>query len=138
VVQQARNLLMDLDKRAGRFTVLIRDRDCKYTTVFDAVFASIGIRVVKTPVQAPMANAYAERFVATLRRECLDHLLIRNERHLRGVLTEYRTHYNTHRAHQARRQLPPDHDSTEVIDLTSRIQRRRVLAGLINEYHRAA
>ncbi|UTI65170.1 integrase core domain-containing protein [Paraconexibacter antarcticus] len=137
-VQQARNLLMDLDERADRFTVLIRDRDCKFTTGFDQVFASIGIRVLKTPVRAPMANAYAERFVGTLRRECLDHLLIRNERHLRGVLTEYRTHHNAHRAHQARGQLPPDHDGGEVIDLTSRIQRRRVLGGLINEYHRAA
>ncbi|UTI64010.1 integrase core domain-containing protein [Paraconexibacter antarcticus] len=138
VVQQARNLLMDLDERAGQLTVLIRDRDCKFTTAFDAVFASIGIRVIKTPVRAPMANAYAERFVGTLRRECLDHLLIRDERHLRGVLAAYQTHYNAHRAHQARGQLPPDHDGGEVIDLTARIQQRRVLGGLINEYRRAA
>ena len=136
--QQARNLLMDWGERARQFAVLIRDRDSKFTTGFDAVFASIGIRVVKTPTQAPMANAYAERFVGTLRRECLDHLLIRNERHLRSVLAEYQTHYNAHRAHQARGQLPPDHDAGEVIDLTARIQRRRVLGGLINEYHRAA
>lgn len=102
VVQQARNLLMDLDEGAGQFTVLVRDRDCKFTTAFDEVFASVGIRVIKTPVRAPMANAYAERFVGTLRRECLDHLLIRNERHLRGVLARYEAHYNAHRPHQGR------------------------------------
>ncbi|UTI62266.1 transposase [Paraconexibacter antarcticus] len=118
--------------------MLIRDRDRKFTTAFDAVFASIGVRTLKTPVQAPMANAYAERFVGTLRRECLDHLLIRNERHLRDVLARYEAHYNAHRPHQSRGQLPPDHDLGEVLDLTARIQRRRVLGGLINEYHRAA
>ncbi|UTI63272.1 integrase core domain-containing protein [Paraconexibacter antarcticus] len=138
VVQRARNLLMDLDERAGQFTVLIRNRDCKFTTAFGAVFASIGLRTLKTPVRSPMANAYAERFVGTLRRECLDHLLIRNERHLRGVLAQYARHYNAHRPHQARGQLPPDHDDGEVIDLTSRIQRRQILGGLINEYQRAA
>lgn len=138
VVQQARNLLMDLDERAGRFTALIRDRDCKFTTAFDEVFSPVGIRVIKTPVRAPMANAYAERFVGTLRRECLDHLLIRNEPHLRGVLARYEAHYNAHRPHQGRGQLPPDHEPVEVIDLTSRIERLRVLGGLINEYHRAA
>jgi putative transposase len=137
VTQQARNLLMDLDERAGQFRVLIRDRDSKFTTAFDAVSASIGVSVLKTPVQAPKANAYAERFVGTLRQECLDHLLIRDARHLRAALAGYQAHYNAHRPHQGRGQLPPDHEPGEVIDLTSRIERRRVLGGLINEYHRA-
>ena len=68
---------------------MIRDRDSKFTTAFDEVFASVGIAAIKSPVRAPMANAYAERFVGTLRRECLDHLLIYNERHLRRVLKAY-------------------------------------------------
>ena len=97
--QQARNLLMDLGEQAGRFKVLIRDRDGKFTSAFDGVFAGNGTRVIKTPVRSPRANAFAERFVGTLRRECLDHLLILGERHLRNILAEYAQHYNRHRPH---------------------------------------
>ena len=138
VAQQARNLLMDLEDRTAGFNFLIRDRDAKFTTAFDSVFASTGIRIVKTPIQAPRANAYAQRFVGTVRRECLDHLLIVGSRHLRGVLAEFQTHYNDHRPHQGRRQLPPNHITDQALDLTARIHRKQVLGGLINEYHRAA
>ena len=86
--QQARNLLMDLGERAGRFRFLIRDRDGKFTTAFDGVFAGNGTRVIKTPVRSPQANSFAERFVGTLRRGCLDHVLILGEQHLRNVLAE--------------------------------------------------
>ena len=89
VTQQARNLLMDLGDRADRFRFLIRDRDSKFTAAFDAVFTGADIRIIRTPVRAPRANAIAERFIGTLRRECLDHLLITGPRHLDVVLREY-------------------------------------------------
>jgi putative transposase len=136
--QQARNLLMDLGERAGRFTFLIRDRDGKFSRIFDEVFACGGIRIIKTPPRSPRANAYAERFVGTLRRECLDHLLIYGERHLRRVLAEYERHYNDHRSHQSRDQIPPLHEPGRVIDVTAPIRRRKAVAGLINQYSRAA
>jgi transposase InsO family protein len=102
--QQARNLLMGLGKRAGQFKFLIRDRDSKFTCAFDEVFAGNGTRIIKTPVRLPLANSFAERYVGTLRRECLDHLLIHGEQHLRQILTEYARHYNDHRPHQSREQ----------------------------------
>ena len=89
VTQQARNLLMDLGDRADRFRFLIRDRDSKFTAAFDAVFAGADIRIIRTPVRAPRANAIAERFIGTLRRECLDHLLITGPRHLAACCSEY-------------------------------------------------
>ena len=95
VAQQARELLMDMGAQAGRFQLLIRDRDAKFTAAFDHVFTADGIRVVRTPVRAPKANAYAERWVRTVRTECLDWLLIRNRRHLERVLAVYVEHYNS-------------------------------------------
>ena len=92
--QQARNLLTDLGERATRFRFLIRDRDSKFTAAFDEVFAGNSTRIIKSPVRAPRANSFAERYVGTLRRECLDHLLVHGERHLRRVLAEYAPHYN--------------------------------------------
>ena len=136
--QQARNLSMDLGDRAGSFRFLIRDRDSKFTAEFDQVFAGNGTRVIKTPVRSPRANSFAERYVGTLRRECLDHVLIYGEQHLRSVLAEYARHYNAHRPHQARQQRPPLHEPGHAIDVTARIEHRHAVGGLISEYRRAA
>jgi hypothetical protein len=100
VTQHARNLLMNLEGRTASLKFLIRDRDTTFTAAFDAVFTAIGVRIVKTPVQAPRANAIAERWIASARRECLDRMLITGERHLQLVLGEYADHDNTHRPHR--------------------------------------
>ncbi len=136
--QQARNLLMNLGERVARFKFLIRDRDGKFAAPFDYVFVGSGVRIVKTPVRSPRANSFAERYVGTLRRECLDHLLIHGERHLRTVLAEFESHYNHHRPHRGRSLHPPTHDPGKAINMTARINRRTTVSGLINEYHRAA
>jgi putative transposase len=94
VTQQARNLMMDLGERVSSLKFLIRDRDTKFTGVFDAVFAGQGLRILLTPPRAPRANAFAQRWVGTARRECLDRLLIVNESHLRHVLDQYANHHN--------------------------------------------
>lgn len=140
VAQQARNLMAELGERADGFRFLIRDRDAKYTGMFDAVFHAEGIEVL-TPPRAPRANAFAERWVRTVRRECLDRILIYNTRHLLAVLGEYLAHYNGHRAHQARGQRAPDWDTlpAPVADLSAaRVRRRKVAHGLINEYEQVA
>ena len=136
--QQARNLLMGLGGRAARFRFLIRDRDSKFTAAFHEVFAGNGVRIIKTPDRSPRANSFAERYVGTLRRECLNHLLIYGEQHLRRVLAEYAQHYNEHRPHQSREQRPPVHKPGQSVDVTARIVRRQVVHGLISEYRRAA
>jgi putative transposase len=108
VSQQARNLLMQLDdENAPRPRFLIRDRDSKFTREFDEVFSSDGIRVIKAPVRAPKARAHAERWVGSVRRECLDRLLIVGCRHLQHVLAAYVAHYNEHRPHRSLEQRSP-------------------------------
>jgi putative transposase len=138
VVQQARNLLMDLDRRPDPLRFLLRDRDGKFTTAFDAVFSAVGIEVIRTPPQAPRANAIAERWVGTVRRECTDRLLITNERHLRVVLDEYVRHYDDHRPHRTLGQQPPNLRAHSVRVDGARVDRRPILGGLINEYAQAA
>jgi putative transposase len=136
VVQQARNLGLAFSDQAVRF--LIRDRDSKYSGPFDEVFRSEGIRIVKTPVRAPKANAIAERFVRTVRAECLDWLLILNRRHLERVLRVYVDHYNRERPHRSLELQPPEPGEQRERAPNDDIRRRDRLGGLIHEYYRAA
>jgi putative transposase len=142
VAQQARNLLMDLDEQAHRFRYLIRDRDAKFTAAFDAVFTTSGIDVVKIPPRTPRANAYAERWVRTVRAECLDWTLVWNQRQLSRVLTEYLWHYNYVRPHRSLDLHPPRPASrltlVESGTVGAPVQRVDVLGGLIHEYRHAA
>ena len=138
--QQARNLAMDLGDRLGTLRFLIHDRDPLFTTAFDEVFKAEGLRIITTLPRTPRMNTVCERVIGTLRRELLERILILNERHLVLVLREYLTHYNRHRPHQSRRQLPPDIETQpvrDVADLRS-VRRRPVVTGVINEYHQAA
>jgi putative transposase len=138
VTQQARNLLMDLGDRAEQFRFLIRDRDAKFSAAVDAVFAGADIAIIRTPVRAPRANAIAERFIGTLRRECLDHLLITGPRHLTLVLQEYAEHYNTHRPHRSLHHQPPTGATPPPSSAVLRPLRRDRLGGLVHEYVQAA
>ena len=139
LTQQARNLCMDLDDAGRRFRFLIRDRDTKFTTAFDAVFTAVDARIIRTPALAPRANAIAERFVGSLRRELLDRILIINERHAATVLRQYEHHYNDHRPHRALGQAAPlrplpQRTTTD----THNVRRRGRLGGLIHEYQQVA
>ncbi|MDT7614326.1 MAG: putative transposase [Pseudonocardiales bacterium] len=139
LTQQARNLAMDLDDAGKRCRFLIRDRDAKFTAMFDAVLTGAGTQVIKTPVQAPRANAIAERFVGSIRRELLDRILIVNQRHAVSVMAEYESYFNHHRPHRALAQAAPlralpEHRQT---DLT-RVRRHDRLGGLLHEYQQAA
>ena len=136
--QQIRNLLMDLGNRATDFRFLVRDRAGQFSASFDAVLADAGIEAVKIPPRSPRANAYAERFVLTVRTEITNRMLIFSGRHLRSVMAEYARHYNGRRPHRALQLKPPRPDHP-VADLSQeRVKRRPVLGGLLNEYERAA
>jgi putative transposase len=142
VAQQARNLVMDLEEQGRHFRYLIRDRDAKFTAAFDAVFDAAGIEVVRIAPRSPRANAYAERWVRTVRAECLDWTLVWNQCQLHRVLTEYLRHYNTVRPHRSLDLQPPrPAPRLALVDpdpLASPVQRVDVLGGLIHEYRRAA
>jgi putative transposase len=138
VTQQARNLLMDLDERVYRFRYLIRDRDAKFSAAFDAVFTAAGVEVVRTPPRTPQANAFAERWVRTVRSDCLDWSLVWSERQLHRILTEYLRHYNTARPHRALDLQPPDAARPLTAVAPAAVERVDVLGGLIHEYRRAA
>ncbi len=136
VVQVARNLASDLEDSGRRFRFCIRDRDAKFTAGFEAVLATVGIEAVQTPIAAPRANAFAERFVRTVREDCLDHLLVVSLRHLEALLADYVRHYNEARPHRTlglEQPLPRAHAGSD-----GRIIRRDILGGLIHEYERAA
>ena len=141
VTQQARQVAWALGDRTEPVRFLIRDHDRKFTNSFDAVFRALGIRVIRTPIQAPQANAIAERFVRTVRSECLDWLLIGNARHLERVLTVFVDHFNSHRPHRGLNLEPPD--GRLATDKQARakaivVERRDRLGGLLREYRRAA
>jgi putative transposase len=147
VTQQARNLVMRLDDEGVRARFLIRDRDSKFTRGFDEVFRTADICVIRAPVRAPRARAHAERWVGSLRRECLDRLLILGRRHLEHVVDAYAKHYNEHRPHRSLGQQPPLANPPPMIDdrtpiseplPLNRLRRRDRLGGLLHEYELAA
>jgi putative transposase len=138
VAQQGRNLMLNLGDRVGDFRFLIRDRDSKFTALFDEVFKTEGIRIVLTAPQAPRMNAIMERWVGSVRRELLDRILIVSERHLRKVLAEYEAHFNTHRPHRALDQVSPLRALPDPIDADIKAIRRDRLGGLLHEYSQVA
>jgi hypothetical protein len=140
-VQQARQFAWSLCERATAIRFLIHDRDSKFSHAFDDVFESEGVEIIRTPFRAPQANALAERWVGTVRRDCLAWLLIVSRRQLERVLRIYVDHYNTHRPHRALKLAPPTPRGRLHLvrsQLPSEIQRRDRLGGLIHEYTRAA
>ena len=138
VTQQARNLAVEERLSGVRF--LVRDPDAKFTGPFDTILGAEGVRVIRTPVRAPRANAFAERFVRTVRRECLDHVLIYGPRHLEHVLGAYVEHYVDERPHRGLGLAVPAGDGSPPVPGATRtpVERRDVLGGLIHEYRRAA
>jgi putative transposase len=139
IAQQARNLLMQLADGGQSFRFLLHDRDSKFSGGFNEIFRSEGITIVRTPIRAPNANACAERWVGTLRRECLDRILIINRRQLEHLLRVYTAHYNRHRPHRSLALQPPDEPTSAPGRAAIRhIRKHELLGGLINEYEAAA
>jgi transposase InsO family protein len=138
VAQQARNLILELGDRAAGFKFLIRDRDAKFTAIFDEVFRSEVIQVVLTAPQAPRMNAIMERWVGSVRRELLDRILIMNARHLRKVLAEYESHFNGHRPHRVLSNASPLRPLPDPVDADIKVIRRDRLGGLLHGYAQVA
>jgi len=139
MAQQARNFTFHPDERKEPLRFLIHDRDAKFCGPFDEVFATEGLKVVPTPVRAPRANAFCERWIRTVRTECLDWLLIFSSRHLERVLRIYIRHYNRQRPHRALQLQAPEggFDRMPFPD-HARVCRRDRLGGLLHEYYEAA
>ena len=139
VTQQARNLLRTLNEEEKRPQIVIRDRDVKLTKAFDDFVQSKDVTVIRTPIAAPKAKAHAERWVGSVRRECLDRILIVSQGHLKRVLHAYVAHHNEHRPHRALAQRPP---ILKPIPPTppneAHVRRRDRLGGLLHEYELAA
>jgi putative transposase len=138
ITQQARNLSWKLRDEGIKLSAVIHDRDKKFARRVDHVLSSEGARVILTPLMAPRANAHAERWIGSCRRECLDWMLILNERHLRSVLDAYGAHYNSERPHRSCGLRPPASRGDPFSSTTGEVQRRVRLGGLLNEYYRAA
>jgi transposase InsO family protein len=142
VAQQARNLCWSLQERRTPLRFLIHDRDSKFTRAFDEIFRTEGLEIIRTPFRAPKANAVAERFVRTVRAECLDWLLIAGSRQLERTLRTFTDHYNAHRPHRALGLTPPQKDRPPLqlaaTDSDKHLRRRDRLGGLIHEYSVAA
>ena len=134
MTQQARQLVWELSDREKPLQFLIHDNDSSFSQAFDAVFESAGLQVIHTPFQAPNANSIAERWIRSIREECLDLILIINAKHLQRVLREYTDYYNTARPHQGIDQQAPIPFERSA---TGTIQRRNILGGIINDYYRA-
>ncbi len=137
VTQVAHNFTSDLEEAGRRFRFLVRDRDTKFTASFDTVFASIGVEAIRTPIRSPRANAFAERFVRTIRAECLDQLLVYSRRQLQTVVAEYLHHYNQARPHRGLRLAQPLPQPASPT-MNGKIIRHDVLGGIIHEYQTAA
>jgi hypothetical protein len=130
--QAHRNLLMDLNGHAHEIKLLIRDRDSKFVAAFDAVFQSAGVRIIKSPVRAPRANAIMERWIGSCRREILDRTLVWNQAHLRLLLADYEDHYNRNRPHRTLQQASPLTKLPEPANLDQfKVRRRDRLGGII-------
>jgi putative transposase len=136
VTQQARNL--SIARRLEERNILLRDRDSKFSGPFDEIFRTEGLTVVRTPVRAPRANAVADRWVGTVRRECLDHILVFGRRQLQRVLHTYAQHYNRARPHRGLDLASPEPRFESETALRRKVRRRDVLGGLIHEYERVA
>jgi putative transposase len=139
VTQQARNATMELNDRQLSIRFLLRDHDAKFTRSFDEVFGGEGGQVLRTPIRAPKANAYAERWVQTVQVECLDWTLVLGQRHLRRLLRGYVRHYNQQRPHRGLALAVPEVGERKSPKVDPRAVRRRdVLGGLIHEYYEVA
>jgi putative transposase len=139
LTQLARNLTVHLDDAGTTFRFLVRDRDAKFTSTFDAVFTGAGVQVIKTPVRAPRANAIAERFVGSIRRELLDRILIINQHHAASVLAQYQDHFNNHRPHRTLGQAAPLRALPQPRQIdTNGVHRQDRLGGLLHEYEQVA